>query len=137
MTGLHMSRDRDSWYEEEYFEEIGRQEEIAKALKDISEDGAREYLGTYGDAIDKQFDLIMAQARYARQQGYPHFSILGAVTAIELVTKHMLFRPLLQGAFLSDAWAQILPVASPTPNQSRSAASFPKFWKCTASRSRS
>jgi hypothetical protein len=50
----------------------------------------------------------MAQARYARQQGYPHFCILGAVTAIELVTKQMLFRPLLQGAFLSDAWAQIL-----------------------------
>jgi hypothetical protein len=103
-----MSRDPDSWYEEEYFEQIGRQEQIAKALKDISEDGAREYLGTYGDAIDRRFDLVMAQARYARQQGYPHFAILGAVTAIELVTKHMLFRPLLQGAFLSDVWAQIL-----------------------------
>jgi hypothetical protein len=108
MAGVEMSRDPDSWYEEEYFEEIGRQEQIAKALKDISEDGAREYLGTYGDAIDKRFDLVMAQAKYARQQGYPHFAILGAVTAIELATKHMLFRPLLQGAFLSDAWAQIL-----------------------------
>jgi hypothetical protein len=103
-----MSRDPDSWYEEEYFEEIGRQEQITKALKDISEDGPREYLGTYGDAVDKRFDLIVAQARYVRQQGYPHFAILGAVTAIELATKHMLFRPLLQGAFLSDAWAQIL-----------------------------
>jgi hypothetical protein len=105
---VEMSRDPDGWYEEEYFEEIGRQEQIAKALMEISEDGAREYLGTYGDAIDKRFDLVMAQARYARQQGYPHFAILGAVTAIELVTKYMLFRPLLQGAFLSDAWAQIL-----------------------------
>ena len=103
-----MSRDPDSWYEEEYFEEIGRKEDIANALKDISESGAREYLGTHGDAIDKRFDLVMAQARYARQQGYPHFAIMGSVTAIELITKHMLFRPLLQGAFLSDAWAQIL-----------------------------
>ena len=75
---------------------------------DISEGGAREYLGTYGDAIAKRFDLVMAQAKYARQQGYPHFAVLGAVTAIELIIKLMLFRPLLQGAFLSGAWAQIL-----------------------------
>jgi hypothetical protein len=108
LAGLNMSQDPDDWWHDEYFEQIGRQEDIAKALKDISEEGAREYLGTYGDAIDKRFDLVMAQAKYARQHGYPHFAILGAVTAIELITKHMLFRPLLQGAFLSDAWAQIL-----------------------------
>jgi hypothetical protein len=103
-----MSRDPDSWWEEEYFEEIGRREQIAEALKGISDDGMRKYLGTYGDAVAKRFDLVRAQARYARQSGYPHFAILGAVTAIELVTRHMLFRPLLQGAFLSDAWAQVL-----------------------------
>lgn len=121
MARLHMSRDPDSWWEEEYFEEIGRKEDIANALKDISESGAREYLGTYGDAIGKRIDLVMAQARYARQQGYPHFAILGAVTAIELITKHMLFRPLLQGAFLSDAWAQVLTrrVTNARSNQDR------------------
>jgi hypothetical protein len=34
--------------------------------------------------------------------------LVGAVTAIELVTRYMLVRPLLQGAFLSDSWAKIL-----------------------------
>ena len=41
-----MSRDPDSWWEEEYFEEIGRREQIAEALKGISDDGMRKYLGT-------------------------------------------------------------------------------------------
>jgi hypothetical protein len=33
---------------------------------------------------------------------------VGAVTAIELITRYMLLRPLLQGAFLSDSWAKML-----------------------------
>jgi hypothetical protein len=47
-----MSHDPDSPYEDEYFEETGRQELIAQALKDVSEDGIRQYLGIHGDAID-------------------------------------------------------------------------------------
>jgi hypothetical protein len=35
-------------------------------------------------------------------------AVVGAVTAIELVTRYMLVRPLLRGAFLSDSWAKIL-----------------------------
>jgi hypothetical protein len=103
-----MSRDPDSWYEEEYWEEIGRQEDIAKALKNLSHQPIRDFLGTYGDAIDKRLDDIIAQARYARQGGYPRFAVLGAVTAIELITRYMLVEPLLQGAFLSGSWAKIL-----------------------------
>lgn len=103
-----MSRDPDSYYEEEYFEELGRQELIAQALKDVSETGIREYLGTYGDAIDARVENVLAQARYASQSGYPQYAVVGAVTAIELITRFMLVRPLLQGAFLSDDWAQLL-----------------------------
>jgi hypothetical protein len=103
-----MSRDPDSWYEEEYWEEIGRQEDIAKAIKNLSQQPIRDFLGTYGDAIDKRLDDITAQARYARESGYPRFAVVGAVTAIELITRYMLVEPLLQGAFLSESWAKIL-----------------------------
>jgi hypothetical protein len=65
-------------------------------------------LGTYGDAIDTRLDDIIAQARYARQGGYPRFAVIGAVTAIELITRYLLVEPLLQGAFLSGSWAKIL-----------------------------
>jgi hypothetical protein len=103
-----MSRDPDSWYEEEYWDEIGRKEDIANAIKNLSHQPIRDFLGTYGDAIDKRVDDVVAQARYARQGGYPHFAILGAVTAIELIARYMLVQPLLQGAFLSGSWAKIL-----------------------------
>ncbi len=103
-----MSRDPESYYEEEYFEELGRQEFIAQTLKDIPEERIREYLGTYGDAIDARIEDVIAQARYASQSGYPRYAVVGAVTAIELIIRFMLVRPLLQGAFLSDDWAQLL-----------------------------
>jgi hypothetical protein len=99
---------RHSYYEEEYFEEIGRQELIAQTLKDISEEGIRKYLGTYGDAVESRINDVFWQATYASQQGYPRFAVVGAVTAIELIVRYMLVRPLLQGAFLSDNWAQLL-----------------------------
>jgi hypothetical protein len=51
-----MSRDPDNWYEEEYWEEIGRQEDIAKAIKNLSHQPIRDFLGTYGDAI--QFSAV-------------------------------------------------------------------------------
>jgi hypothetical protein len=103
-----MSRDPDNWYEEEYWEEIGRQEDIAKAIKNLSHQPIRDFLGTYGDAIDTRLDDIIAQTRYARQGGYPRFAVIGAVTAIELITRYLLVEPLLQGAFLSGSWAKIL-----------------------------
>jgi hypothetical protein len=103
-----MSRDPDSWYEEEYLEAIGRQEDIATAIKNLSQQPIRDFLGTYGDAIDKRVDDTITQARYARQSGYPRFAIVGAVTAVELITRYMLVEPLLQGAFLSGSWAKIL-----------------------------
>jgi hypothetical protein len=105
---LAMSRDADSWYEDEYWDEIGRQEDIARAIKNLSQQPIRDFLGTFGDAIDKRLDDAIAQARYARQGGYPRFCVVGAVTAIELITRYLLVEPLLQGAFLSESWAGIL-----------------------------
>lgn len=103
-----MSRDPDAWYEEEYYEELGRQEDIAAAIKGLSEQPIRDFLGRYGDAIDSRLQDTLAMAQYAKQTGYPRYAIVGAVTAIELTTRYLLVRPLLQGAFLSQSWAQIL-----------------------------
>jgi len=103
-----MSRDPDSYYEEEYFEEIGRQELIAQTLKQISVEGVRTYLGENGDAVDARVSDALAQAKYAIQQGYPRYAVVGAVTAVELIIRYLLVRPLVHGAFLSDDWAQLL-----------------------------
>lgn len=74
-----MSRDPDNYYEEEYLEEIERQEEIAAAIKNLSEEPIREFLGTYGDAIDARLDHTLAQARYASRSGFPRYAVVGAV----------------------------------------------------------
>ena len=103
-----MSQDPANYWEEEYWEEIGRNEEIAAAIKNLSEEPIREFLGTYGDAIDARIDNTVATARYASQSGFPRYAVVGAVTAIELIMRYMLVRPLLQGAFLSDSWAKLL-----------------------------
>lgn len=103
-----MSRDPDNYYEEEYYEEIGRQELIAQTLNQISEDGVRTYLGENADAVDTRVNDALAHANYASQQGYPRYAVVGAVTAVELTIRYLLVRPLVQGAFLSDDWAQLL-----------------------------
>ena len=73
-----MSRDPDNYYEEEYLEEIERQEEIAAAIKNLSEEPIREFQGTYGDAIDARLDHTLAQARYASRSGFPRYAVVGA-----------------------------------------------------------
>jgi hypothetical protein len=52
-----MSRDPDNWYEEEYWEEIGRQEDIAKA--------ARIYPIEKGDPL---FGLTLEPARHTSRR---------------------------------------------------------------------
>jgi hypothetical protein len=103
-----MSRDPDSYYEEEYFEEIGRQELISKTLDQISKAGVLTYLGENADAVDARVTGVLAQAKYVSQQGYPSYAVVGAVTAVELIIRYLLVRPLVHGAFLSDDWTQLL-----------------------------
>jgi hypothetical protein len=51
------------------------------------------------------------------------FAVVGAVTAIELITRYMLVEPLLQGAFVSESWA-ILTKHIIRPSMGRSHASI-------------
>jgi hypothetical protein len=63
-----ISQDPANSYEDEYWEEIGRQEVID--IKNLSKEPTRQFLRTYGDAIDERLDDTLAQSRYARQSGY-------------------------------------------------------------------
>jgi hypothetical protein len=66
-----MSRDPDSWYEEEYYEEIGHQEDIANAIKSLSEGPIREFLGTYGDAIDQRLEDTLRRRGMRGRADFP------------------------------------------------------------------
>lgn len=84
------------------------EEFIEKSLRNISIEGAKDYLGTYGDAIEARVNTCLLQARELQKQGYFDPAIVLAATAIEMIVRFLLVKPLVQGAFLSDEWASIL-----------------------------
>jgi hypothetical protein len=93
----------------EYYEEEAAQAEfIQETLKNISEDGVRNYLGTYGDAVDARIEHCMKEARMLLTGGFFQSAIVSAVTAIELTIRFLLLRPLMQAAFMSEEWANLL-----------------------------
>jgi len=87
----------------EYEEEL-----IAHGIQDRSEDAIREYLGTFGDAVQERIDAALATARELRAEGRHGLAVVTSATAIELTIRFLILRPLLSGAFLSDAWARML-----------------------------
>jgi hypothetical protein len=97
------------WDDREYYEEeVARAEFIQETLKNISEDGVRNYLGTYGDAVDARIEHCMKQARMPLTGGFFQSAVVSAVTAIELTIRFLLLRPLMQAAFLSEEWTSLL-----------------------------
>lgn len=77
-------------------------------LKERSIEGARYYLGTFGDAVEARVAYLLAQARDLIGVNHPASALVSAATAIEITVRFMLVRPLVQGAFLSDEWAELL-----------------------------
>jgi hypothetical protein len=52
------------WDDRSYYEEVAAEFEfIQDTLKNISEDGIRNYLGTHGDAVDARIEHCMKKAR--------------------------------------------------------------------------
>ncbi|SHG18582.1 hypothetical protein SAMN05443248_0604 [Bradyrhizobium erythrophlei] len=84
-----MSRDPDNWYEEEYWEEIGRQEDLAEAIKNLSHQPIRDFLGTYGDAIDNR---LRAETRFVTAEA-SSFIQIEAHCAVQRIAKRGAARP--------------------------------------------
>jgi hypothetical protein len=97
------------WDDLGYYEEEAAQAAfIEDALNNISQDGIRNYLGTYADAVDARIEECMKQARMLLTGGFFQSAIVSAVTGIELTIRFLLLRPLMQAAFLSEEWANLL-----------------------------
>jgi hypothetical protein len=95
-------------HEYDFDDEIARDQFIEETIRGISEDGVRNYLGTYGDAVDERISNSLAQACQLRDFGWCPSSVVMSVTAIELTIRFLLVRPLIQAAFLSEDWADLL-----------------------------
>ncbi len=81
---------------------------VQDALRNISTGAAKGYLAKYGDAVDGRITACLKEADALLGNGHHGAALVLAATAIELMIRFLLLRPLVQGAFLSDRWAAIL-----------------------------
>jgi len=80
----------------------------AKVIADFPLDKIREYLGTYGDAIESRVNKCVFEAKKLEEIKYYGLSLVRAVTAMEVIIRYFVLRPLLEGAFLADKLTSII-----------------------------
>jgi len=76
--------------------------------KSLAEDPVQSHLGTVGDAIEARVKQCLKEAEDLRKATFYGPALTSAVTAIELMIRFLLLRPLVSGAFLSSEWESIL-----------------------------
>jgi len=81
---------------------------VEQSLRDTSLGNTKDYLGRFGDAIEARVTARLSESRELFDLRHFGPAVVAATTAIELIIRFMLVRPLVQGAFLSDEWASIL-----------------------------
>ena len=107
-----MYEDCDEYLMDEYYNNLGQQqyeeEFLDGSLKRIQESNIREYLWRFGKDIEQRVSECIRQALELHDLGYYGPAIVLSSTAIEMVLGYLLLRPLVQGAVLSEEWADIL-----------------------------
>lgn len=88
--------------------EAYQEEVIQEALRDISLDGIASYVSKYGDAIEARIAELLDTAGKLLDLKHSGPALACSCTAIEVTIRHFLLSPLVQGAFLSEEWAEIL-----------------------------
>lgn len=81
---------------------------IEDSVAQIAQDSVRGYLGTYGDAVEERVKQCVEEAKKLLESNFWGPSLTLSVTAIEIIIRFMILRPLVQGAFMSEEWAEIL-----------------------------
>jgi hypothetical protein len=91
-----------------YEQEAAMEEFLEQELRRIAEGPVFAYLATNGDAIEGRVRRCLEQARSLKDAGFHGAALVRAAAGIEVTIRFFLARPLVQGAFLSDDWAQLL-----------------------------
>lgn len=89
-----------------YYEYL--QKEFEEGLKGQARDAVKGYLGRYGDVIDERVKACLIEASFLLKAGHCGPALCTSAIGIELMIRFMLVGPLVQGAFLSAEWAEIL-----------------------------
>lgn len=95
--------DRHMYEQEEAMERF-----LEDELRRIAEEPVFFYLAVNGDAIEDRVTRCLTEAQVLCDNGYYGAALTRAVTGIEVTIRFFLTKPLVQGAFLSDEWADLL-----------------------------
>jgi hypothetical protein len=85
-----------------------REEMIADALKQISQEGISCYLFYYGDAIEARINECLKAANDLHEKKHYGPSVVCSCSAVEVTIRYFILSPLLQGMFLYDEWVETL-----------------------------
>lgn len=81
---------------------------LEEELRRIAEDPVFSFLAANGDAIEARVKRCLEQASSLVNNGYYGAALVRAAAGIEVTVRFFLARPLVQGAFLSDDWSELL-----------------------------
>jgi hypothetical protein len=93
---------------DQYMSDLGREEELRRAIEDISIENASWYLGTFGDALEQRVRGLIDEAKVLAQFGHAGASLVLCVSALELLVRFFVLKPLISGTFLKDIWVDLL-----------------------------
>lgn len=94
--------------DEEMMRDEWLNQQIEEELRQLAETPVFEYLAHYGDAIEARVRACLSEARALLDAGFAGAAVVRAAAGIEITVRFFLARPLLQSAFLSNDWAQLL-----------------------------
>jgi len=93
---------------ERYREEDAMEAFLDEELQRIAEEPVFAYLAVHGDAIEARVKRCIAEANALLNGGHHGAALTRAASGIEVTIRFFLARPLVQGAFLSEDWAELL-----------------------------
>lgn len=93
---------------DQYMSDLGREEELRRAIEDISIENASWYLGTFGDALEQRVRGLIDEAKVLAQFGHAGASLVLCVSALELIVRFFVLKPLVSGTLLKDIWVDLL-----------------------------
>ena len=98
-------------WDDDYFDherEAAMEKFLNEELRRIAEEPVFYYLASYGDAIEARVRRCLDQARSLIEADFFGAALVRAAAGIEVTIRFFLARPLVQGAFLSDEWSQLI-----------------------------
>src|SRR6266550_2146470 len=102
-----MTMSYDDWAYDQYMADLGHEKELEAAIENISIEIASQYLGSFGDALEKRVRDLMDEAKILMAD-HPGASLVLSVTSLELLVRYFVLKPLVSGTFLTEDWAELL-----------------------------